>query len=432
MNRRHRFSYAWIFLALSFVALSLGALARNSFSVFYVEILDEFGWSRASTAGIFSVNVIAFAMAAPLAGFLVDRFGPRKVLLVGGTTLTLAMVLCSRVDTVYHLYVLFGIVGGIGASLTGYPATAPVLAQWFVRKRGLAYGILSSGWGASLLMLPLVQYSVTMFGWRISFVLVGVTVGAILLPLVALFAYHRSQDTGLFSNDIHPAAKTEPCVDEVRSTVRGNRGWESTTWSLRKAAKTYQFWLLFLTSLCIAGLVQNLVLVHQIALIRDAGFNRSFAVSVVALYGGMRVLGNLSSTISDRIGREKTLTLGCFLSIIGLFLLMSIERRSHNLIPYLYAVFFGLGMGMSTPVLGASTADFFQSRRFGPISGFMVLGFGLGGITGPWLGGFIFDVTGTYSGAITTAIVAISVACGLLWIAAPRKAKKLRREDSIL
>ena len=118
--------------------------ARNSFSVFYVPILDEFGWTRASTAGIFSVNAIAYGMTGPFAGALVDRFGPKRVLLIGGTILTLAVILCSRANTIYYFYLLFGVVNGIGGSLIAYPAGAAVLPHWFVRRRGMAFGILTS------------------------------------------------------------------------------------------------------------------------------------------------------------------------------------------------------------------------------------------------------------------------------------------------
>lgn len=145
MNKKPLFFYGWVILALSFVAMVLAHGARNSFSVFYLEILREFGWSRASTAGIFSVNLIVYGIAAPFAGALVDRFGPKRLFLTGGTILALATMLCSRAHTIYHFYILFGLGGAIGTGLIAYPASAPVLARWFVRRRGMVFGIFDAG-----------------------------------------------------------------------------------------------------------------------------------------------------------------------------------------------------------------------------------------------------------------------------------------------
>jgi len=425
MSKKPLFFYGWIILAMSFAAMVLSYASRNSFSVFYVVILNEFGWSRASTAGIFSVNVIVYGITAPFAGALVDRFGPKRVLLTGATILALAMILCSKVNTLYHFYLLFGVVNAIGISLVGYPANAAVLPHWFIRRRGMALGIFTSGWGTSFLMIPLLQSLITKFGWRVSFILIGVLIGVILLPLIALFSRHRPQDVGLLPDGIHPLERAKSILNRVQSTVKVDKEWVNVNWTLRKAMGTYQFWFMFFTYFCIFGLVENFVVVHQIALLRDAEFSNTFATSIVALWGIMVVLGSLSGFISDKIGREKTFTLACLTSILGLFMLLLLEKGSHSWIPYLYAIFFGLGMGMNGPVLGAAVADIFHSKNFGSINGFMLLSFGLGGILGPWFGGFVFDTTKSYFIALIIAILVTCVSCILLWVAAPRKVRKL-------
>lgn len=160
--------------------------ARNSFSVFYVPILDEFGWTRASTAGIFCVNAIAYGMTGPFAGALVDRFGPKRVLL-------------------------------IGSSLIAYPAGAAALPHWFVRRRGMAFGILTSGSGISFVMIPLVQYLINQVGWRTSFLWFGIIIGAILLPLVALFSRHRAQDMDLLPDGAHAEEKVRTSLDNPQN-----------------------------------------------------------------------------------------------------------------------------------------------------------------------------------------------------------------------
>lgn len=425
MSKKPKIFYGWIILAISFAAMAIAYGARNSFSVFYVVILDEFGWSRASTAGIFSLNVFVYGITAPFAGALVDRFGPKKVLLTGAIILALATALCSMVSTIAHFYLLFGLVGAIGNGLTGYPANAAVLPHWFVRRRGMAFGIFTSGFGLSFLTVSLVQYFITKFGWRMSFILLGILVAVILLPLIALFSHHRPQDIGLFPDGTRPLEKVKRSSDCAKGPMVLDEEWASINWSLRKAMRTYQFWFLFFATFCIFGFVENLVVVHQVALMRDVGFSTTFVTSIVLLWGIMIALGNLGGFLSDKIGREKTFAIGCLASILGLFMLLLLEQSHDSWILYLYAVSFGLGMGMTGPALGAASADMFQGRHFGSINGFLALGFGLGGIIGPWFGGFVFDTTKNYSTALIVAILVTCVAFTLFWIAAPRKIRKL-------
>lgn len=425
MSKKPLFFYGWIILAISFAAMAIAYGARNSFSVFYVVILDEFGWSRASTAGIFSLNVVVYGITAPFAGALVDRFGPKKVLLTGAIILALATVLCSMVNTIAHFYLLFGLVGAIGNSLIGYPANAAVLPHWFVRRRGMAFGIFTSGFGLSFLTVSLVQYFITKFGWRMSFILLGILIAVILLPLIALFSHHRPQDIGLFPDGTRPLEKVKRSSDCAKGPMVVDEEWASINWSLRKAMRTYQFWCLFFATFCIFGFVETLVVVHQVALMRDVGFSTTFVTSIVLLWGIMIALGNLGGFLSDKIGREKTFAIGCLASILGLFMLLLLEQSHDSWILYLYAVSFGLGMGINGPLLGAAPADMFQGRNFGSINGFLILGFGLGGIIGPWFGGFVFDTTKNYSTAFIVAILVTCVAFTLLWIAAPRKIRKL-------
>lgn len=425
MDKKPRFFYGWVILAISFGAMTLAMGARNSFSIFFVVILEEFGWSRAGTAGIFSLNVVVYGIAAPFSGALVDKFGPRKILIAGTIILSLAIIFCSMIRTVFHLYILFGAMAAIGTSLIGYPVHSSVLPNWFVKRRGLVFGIFTSGWGASFLLMPLVQSFIVQFGWRISFVLFGALIGAILLPLFAIFSRHRPEDIGILPDGDYSAEEEKPLTPQVQTGKAVDSAWINTNWTLRKALRTYQFWLIFFSFFCIFGIVENMIVVHQIALMKDVGLSESFAASIVALWGLMVVIGNLSGFFSDKLGREKTFTLGTLISVAGICMLLLTEKIVYRWMPYIYAVSFGLGVGINSPILGAALADIFHGKNFGSINGFVVLGFGLGGIIGPWLGGFIFDTTGSYSTALLLAIVITCIALVLLWLAAPRKIRKL-------
>ncbi len=426
MRKQPLFFYGWIIVAVSFLSTVLAYGARNSFSVFYVTILDEFGWSRAATAGIFSANTIAYGVAAPFVGGLVDRFGPRKIMLIGAMILSSAMVLSSTVNSIWHLYLLFGIAGGVGTSLMGYPANAAVMPHWFVKRRGMVFGVFTSGFGASFLVVPLAQYLIVKLGWRLSFVLLGVFIALVAVPLIGLLSRHKPQDMDLFPDGIHPVHKPKTARSWMKGSVVVDKEWAQTNWSLRKAIRTHRFWLMFFASFCVFGLVENLVVVHQVALMRDAGLSRDLIILIVASLGIVMAVSNLSGFLSDRIGREKVFNLGCLVSIVGVLALLLLQRNSYPWMGYLYAVSFGSGMGMLGPVFGVALADMFQGDNFGRINGLTVLGFGLGGIIGPWFGGRVFDITKSYSVALVVVVLAICLAITFFSIAAPRKIRQMR------
>lgn len=151
-----------------------------------------------------------------------------------------------------------------------------------------------------------------------------------------------------------------------------------------------------------------------------------FSASIFGLLGIFLAGGQASAFISDRIGREKTITLAAILSIGSLVVLLSVKDTSQPLLLYVYAICFGYGGGLFSPTIFAGTADIFHGRHYGGIAALLLTGMGVGAAIGPWLGGYIYDISGSYSGAFLLCIVCFSLACIAVWIAAPRNAGKLR------
>ena len=425
VKRKSSLYYGWVIVAIAFAAMAVAYGVRNSFSVFYVAILKEFGWSRASTAVIFSINVIVYGVSSPFAGSLVDRFGPRKVLSIGVILLALGTALCSQVSTLWHFYLLFGITVAIGTSLIGFPAHAAVLSNWFIRKRGAAFGIFTAGFGLSFLIVPLVQYFIVAFGWRMAFVTLAILVPVILLPLIILFSRHRPEDMGLLPDGIIPGSQNEIPSSRGKLDMPGvEPQGVSTQWTLGKAIRTTQLWILFLITFFIFGISENLMVTHQAAFFVDVGYSGIFAASMVAFFGIVCAVGSLGGFLSDIIGREKSFTLGCSAAILGTVVLFLTKSPSYPWMPYLYAGLFGFGLGINGPTLTAAAADVFHGKHFGSINGFLILGFGAGGILGPWLGGYIFDRTHSYNHAFLVTILALIAASSLIWMVSPRKIRK--------
>lgn len=416
------FYYGWIIVAIGFAAMAVAYGVRSSFSVFYVAILEEFGWSRANTAAIFSINVIVYGISSPFAGFLVDRFGPRRILSIGVVLLALGTVLCSQASALWHFYLLFGVTIAVATSLVGFPANVAVLSNWFIRKRGTAFGIFGSGWSVSFLIVPLVQYLIVAFGWRMAFVTLAVLVPVILLPLIILFSRHRPQDIGLLPDGINPGSQNEiSCAQSKIDTFAACPQSATFEWTLGEAMRTPQLWILFLIIFCAFGISENLMVTHQVAFFVGVGYSGIFAASVVGFFGIISAVGHLTAFLSDIIGRKKNFTLGSGVAILGILILFLVKSPSYPWMPYLYAGLFGFGLGIFSPTLTAAVADIFHGRHFGAINGFLLLGFGAGGIIGPWLGGYIFDKTHSYSYAFLVTILALIVASSLIWVVSPGK-----------
>jgi len=413
MLKRPRFFYGWVIVGISLVSMTLIYGIRHSFSVFFPSILDEFGWARGSTAMMLSLNLLIYGFLAPVAGSLGDRWKPRRVMPIGIIVLGLGTAGCAFAHELWHFYLLFGILAPIGTAFSGWPLLAPALANWFAKRRGLILGLGQMGGGLSFTYCMFAEYTISLLGWRYAYLVLSGTLVALLLPLYLLFHY-RPENKGM-----RAYGATE---------IPGAEGLTvpSRDWTLGLAMRTYQLWLLVLSVFLYWGVGTYLVLAHQIKFVEEAGYSSMFAASVFALFGIFMVAGQLSASISDWIGREKTITLVAILAIGALVALVSVRDTSQPWLLYLYATCFGYAAGLHAPTTFAGTADIFHGRNFGAIAGLLLTGQGLGGILGPWLGGYIYDISGSYSSAFVLCMVCFGLTSITVWIAAPRNAGRLR------
>jgi MFS family permease len=227
---------------------------------------------------------------------------------------------------------------------------------------------------------------------------------------------------GLFRDGI-PEPKDGPLspVKNIMQVV--DPAWASVDWTLAKAARTGRFWLLCLTTFCLWGILQNVLYTHHVAFAVDMGYPKFYAASVLSLFGLTYVFGALGSLISDRIGREITITIATAIGISGMIILLLIRDASHPWMLYYYAISLGVSNGLCSPAIAASITDIFQGPRVGSTVGAVWFAFALGGTIGPWFGGWLFEVNGNYRLAFTVAMVLFAVSCVTLWLAAPRKVR---------
>jgi sugar phosphate permease len=421
MEKRDGIFYGWVVLSIAFITLVLGYAIRNTFSVFYPTIVEEFGWGRGNTALMFSITIIVYGFVAPVAGGLVDRFGPRLILPLGAFIVGGGVALCGMATAQWHFYLFYGIMVAAGLSLVGWTPLTTIISNWFVRKRGLAFGILNAGFGGSLVFAAMAQFLISTFGWQLAYVIIGVSSVAIIVPLCSLLMRGRPQDKGLLPDGVRFSAPGPENLNEPVISIGVKGKWAATSWTLSQAIKTYHFWLLFFISFCILGLAETTVIAHQVFFFRDVGYGAMRAASIYSVFGVAFVVGNVCSLFSDRLGRERVFIPSCLLGALAVSFLFLIKDTSHPWLGFLYAVFFGLGIGAAAPVLFTTVADLFHGRHFGSIQGAVVLGFSLGGAIAPWLAGFLHDKTASYFTTFLIVLGSLLISIVLMWLAAPRK-----------
>ncbi len=382
--------------------------------------------------------MIVYAALSPVAGALVDRFGPRRVIPVGAVICGLGVLGLSQLNSMWQLYLFSGL-SAVGLVLMGYIVHSCFLPHWFSLKLGAALGIAVAGIAVGNISSLPMQSLIENIGWRGAYIVLSIVVVAVIVPLTALFQRHRAQDMGLpldgitrteGQQDTGTPGLSQEDIEELRIV---DKKWVSTDWTLARAMKTGKFWYFFIQTL-IVGISYNIMLVHTVAFIVDVGYSRMFAASIFALLGGLGVVSALGGFISDRIGRELSYTLGTIGLCVAIFVLMLIRDTSSPWMLYLFAVFFGVFQGIDRPIVMVAKADVFPGKHLGAIMGVNNLGYGLGAAFGAWLAGYIFDVTGSYTLAFTIAILLMIGSIAFLWAAAPRKVRlvggKVRLQQS--
>ncbi len=392
---------AWLILGGAFTAFTVAAALMHSYTVFLVAFIEEFGWSRGETSVAYSTSQLVAGLSSPLVGALVDRLGPRRLLLLGGAILVLGLVGSAFVTALWQTIFLYGIVMTIGANCLGLVVFVPILSRQFVRHRGMAISVVQSanGFGRAV-SAPLVQLGISGVGWRETYLIQAALMAAVAFPLASLF--RRVDPKGRPGNH-HPAAD-DPSPTPTTASRSG--------WTLADAARTPHFWLLFSVYL-FTGLGSFFVSLHQLAFAIDVGFDRIYAAGVLGMGAFLAVFGTIvTGTLSDYIGRELSAILAYGFSIVGVICALLITSPDQHLLLWLHACFFGLTWGARGPAITAKTADLFPGPQLGTILGVITIGSGLGAAIGAWAAGGIFDLTGSYRVAFWLSIA--SYLCGVV------------------
>jgi len=398
------FFYGYIVGILAFLIMMASIGSHNSFGVFFKPLLTEFGWTRAMTSGAFSLSMIVGGLLGILVGGLTDRFGPRIVLTFCGLFLGLGYLLMSQASVLWQLYLFYGIIIGIGMAGAWVPLVSTT-ARWFVKRRGMMTGFVVAGQGiGTLIAPPVANQLISVYGWRTSYIILGVTV-FIVIVLAAQYMRRDPEQKGLVPYGQNGSEKY---------TLQS----KTKSLSFNEAAHTRQFWL-FLVMLFCFGFSFFSIIVHIAPHATELGVSSATAAGVLATAGGLSILGNaVFGVAADRIGNRQAFAIGFVLMSVALFWLVPAVEAWKL---YLFAGVFGLALGGVSTIESPLAAELFGLKSHGLIYGVLSVGFTAGAAVGPFVGGHIFDVTNSYRAAFLVCATVSTVAFILASILKPTR-----------
>ncbi len=411
------FFYGWVIVAACTLIQIMQYGIQYSFGVFFKPLASDFGWSRAATSGAYSLLMISAGVSALPLGWLADRFGPARVMAICSLIMGLAVVLASQVTELWQLYLTFGIMLGIGIGGT-MAITGGVTARWFLRKRGLALGIVSSGIGlGTLIAPPVAERLINVLGWSSAYIIIGISAGIITIG-GSLLLRRSPEDLGQrpYGAEVVPV----PVAPHPHRFSR-SPGTEAGI-SLKMGLRTRPLWMLallfFFVNICV-----QVVMVHLVNYATDLGIDALSASTLVSVIGVGGVAGRLlMGGISDRIGSHNALIITCVLLLASLVWLIF----SHQMwMLYLFAVVFGFAYGGEVPQMTLLIGQFFGLQAVMALTGATSAATRAGGALGSWAAGVVFDLTRSYLVAFAGVAVVGTLALGVsIWLKRIRSARR--------
>ena len=378
-----------------------------TFGVLFPEFEKEFGWSRAQISGASSTMFIVMGVLGIAMGRVNDLIGPRILLTASTVVFALGFILMSRMTALWHLYLFYGLLCGLGVAAHDVVVLSTV-ARWFTRGRGLMSGLVKTGAGIGQLIVPLfAAFFILRHGWRDATMVVGL-VALIVMVIAAQVVRRDPKSLGL-----------RPWGDDQKEVA--NDVTQEAGLDLKQAVRTRQFWLISMAKLadwyCLFTIIIHVV-PHGI----DQGLEPATAAIVLSVIGGCSILGRLILGAGfDYLGTKRSLLIAfalLFLSVVFLQLLSDPRWL------FVFAFVYGIGHGGFFAIASPSVAEYFGTRSHGVIFGIVMFTGSIGGTLGPWLSGWLYDSTGTYDIAFLLvsgfSVFGFLMACGLKPIVALR------------
>ena len=393
--------YGWLVVAVTFLTILSAAAVRSMPGVLIQPLEAEFGWDRASITLAVSISLLLFGLVGPFVGRWMDRSGPRVVLLLAVTLVTLGALGTTVMTQLWQLDLLWGFVVGAGAGgIGGGVLTASVVNRWFYKRRGLVSGVLGTASSTGqIIFIPLVMWFAVTAGWRVGVLFAAALLALVVLPLLVLIFRNDPQQVGL-----RPLGEA---TDAEGRAAQAALQTESTP--MRQVLRTPDFWWLA-GGMFVCGFTANgLIGTHFIPHATEHGVPEMAAAGLFGLMGGVNIIGTIASgMLCDRVPNRRVL-LASYFGLRGLSLLLLPFILDPALLT-IFAILYGLNWFATVPPTQLLTADLFGRRSVGQVYGWMFLAHQLGAALAALLGGLVYTWLGDYLVSFISAGLAALVA----------------------
>src|ERR1700712_5585759 len=413
---RRNIHYGWAMVAVTFFTALITAGTVGAPGVFIVPLQKEFGWTTAEISSALSIRFILFGLMAPFAAALMNRAGLRNVTLTALLVMVSGLLASLAMTQVWHLMLLWGVVIGIGTGMTALVLGATVAARWFVGRRGLVVGILTASVATGqLAFLPLLATLTDHYGWRVALGLVCTMLGVAAFAVLMVMR-DRPSDLGLrpFGDEgSEPIPAPPPNTAPIMAAALG---------TLRDAAKTRVFWILFATFFICGASTNGLIQVHLIPMCLDFGIPQIQAAGLLAAMGVFDFFGTIvSGWLSDRYDNRWLLFWYYGLRGLSLLFLPFSDFSFYGL--SVFAMFYGLDWIATVPPTGRRTAQRFGPERANLVFGWIFAGHQLGAGVAAYGAGLTRTIYASYLPAFFVA-GALCIVAALITLAISRPAPK--------
>ena len=393
---------ATLVVILAFVMNLLSRGIGETFAVFLLPIESEMGWSRTTLAGIYAIYMGAHGLAAVVIGWFVDRVGPRVVYTIGLLAYGLAFLLAQFGTEPWHFYLTTGVMAGIAMTAIGMTTATVLITRWYhgprARQLSPAIGIAYSGMGAGVILwIPITNALIEMLGWRETYRTLGIIL-CVLAVIVYVLPWSKLQLTPL-------------PLSRFGSVLGGSKDGH-----LRAALKTKMFWLLFVI-MFITAVAMYLVGPQMVAYLVSVGFDSTVASLAFSINGFLTVFGIAGTGwLARYFGMKRVATISYAMSITAVILLACLTVLPVMALLALAILPLGLSQGARGPIVSVQASQTFSGQGLGAIYGAITMGVGLGGMSGAWLSGVFYDVTGGYVLSYSVSVVCALAGVGLFWM----------------
>ena len=394
--------YGWrIVMAGGVINMFLAGFLNQSFGSYFAMLSEEKGWSKTALSGAATMQPLEAAFLGPILGWLMDRFGPQRMIRLGVVFFGVGFMLLSQIDSLPQLYLAFLVIA-LGSSFGGHFPMNVVLIHWFEKNRARALSSGSLGSAAGAIVVPIVAWGMHTYGWRAAAFASGVVFILVSWPLSGIIR-SRPEDLGLTVDGLPPVPLK---VGQTEATPHHEQGFTA-----REALRTRSFWMISLGhSFALFAVVA--VNVHAITHIKESlGYAVTEAALFYTLMLGFQVAGVfLGWVLGDRFDK-RYISAVCMLSHMMGLLLLAYATGPVMLVAF--AVLHGSAWGLRGPFMAAMRGDYFGRRQIGMIIGLSSLVVVIGQIGGPMVAGVLADMTGNYRTGFT--VLALLAGSGSLF-----------------